>query len=280
MNLDYKHLPNSWDKFLIEYLDSFGLKYDAFSNWHEKTVAFTKFLTRRIPLNKRNIFISNEFNIPEGFEEKLEEIKDDIKLGNDLNCYTSKTTLNASYNDYLYNDWNIHHFHLGGKIEGKNFSGRSGFLLYLLIEKDAVYFLNILPHEKWAYIEFLNIINRNWKFLIEDFILKNVLNIKPEIKTDEEVLMMREHNINIVITLEDESNLMPPNFGYATEGSSIRAIMLKNKIVKQMFYFENYFEKKYGENFYNIEFKFEGYNNGIFIFNNYDDNFYKFYPFK
>lgn len=273
------HLPKFWNKFLEEYLDSFDLKYNKSVNWHEKTVYFTKFLTRKISVSKRKIFISKEFNVPEEFKKKLENIKENIEAGNDLTCYMSTTIEKADYNDYLFNDWNIQHFHLGNKSSKKKFVKRTGPLLYLLITDDAVYFLDVLPHGEWAYIEFLNIINRNWRFLIEKNILKDVIDVKPEIKTDAEVAMMRKGNVNIAIKIEDGSYLISPNLGYASEGSSTKAIILKNRIVKQMSYFENYFLEKHGNFFYDINFKFEGYDNGIFLRNSHDEEVYKFYPF-
>lgn len=57
--------------------------------------------------------------------------------GDDVTPHLSSNILNDTYEDYLLNDWGIHHFHLGQNISD-GFAGRTGPLLFALITNSNV----------------------------------------------------------------------------------------------------------------------------------------------
>lgn len=97
--------------------------------------------------------------------------------GIDLFCHYNKCVarlpIKHENQDKLFNDWNILHFHLGPKMEEKReFIDRSRFVLMVYPTDNALYFLDIYPHDQkidpdpWYKKELVEIIHSEWPDII------------------------------------------------------------------------------------------------------------------
>jgi hypothetical protein len=72
------------------------------------------------------------------------------------------------FNDRLYNDWGIHHFHLGNVFKDSSFMTRTDDLLMARISESAFYAIMIGTHESWSDDQLVEILHQNWPELIAD----------------------------------------------------------------------------------------------------------------
>ena len=63
----------------------------------------------------------------------LSSIEHKLRKGESVVPSLSRKIRDLSYNDLLFDDWGIHHFHLGTNIEGDGFVNRTGPLLYIVL---------------------------------------------------------------------------------------------------------------------------------------------------
>lgn len=255
--------------YLFEILDNFIANYlkknKILSNKNGNNILLLcKYLEKKIEVFPRKIFYAKEFSVPFYLKDTISLIEKDIIQGNDLTKYMSKKIQDPNYNDLLYNDWGIHHFHLGKDIKGK-FVSRTKFLLYFHITPHCVYFLKILPHNRWENIEFLNIINRNWPHIIDKNTMPD-LKAAEKIQTVEAIKTLRKSHVVTLYTLEDGRAIFPLNFAYSSDGSSIKAVRLSHDINNFLVKYEkDLIENDNTLNFCNMLFIFYIKNNKLFF---------------
>jgi len=134
--LDYFNNPDytslSKDELFINYFNSL----DKLTNKKPSKVLLSKEI-------ENNQFFINKI-------ETINRIKQNFEDGNsiELNKRLSKRSTIAHEQDLLLNNWKIHHFHLGDTIEN-NFYQRTNELLFVKIEDDITYFLDIKEHNNF-----------------------------------------------------------------------------------------------------------------------------------
>ncbi len=132
-------------------------------------------LIQPIPIKviKSQKIINSTYN--KTIENVLTEIESKFISGEDILPYLSKTVLKFGFTDHLFADWRINHLHLNPKIEGQKFVERSKLVLFIIIFKDIVYFIDIRPHGKngekhvFAQKELLQILYDEWPFILEPY---------------------------------------------------------------------------------------------------------------
>lgn len=164
--------------------------YDI-SNIQEKELPYAYFNAkmRRPEQRKRNIEISDAFSCPTAYQAGWERLKGIIESGGDITPNLSKKIRWLNEKDSLLNDWGVHHFHLGEALEG-DFIKRTSPLLFALVTSDKFYAINIFNHGAWANQDIVEIIHRNWPYLVRNH---KVNGLSPNKKiTESERLILRK----------------------------------------------------------------------------------------
>lgn len=180
---------------------------------------------RLITNTPRTIHKSNTFSCPVNLQNGLSLLESKIVNGEDLRPHQSKRLQDLTDKDGLLFDWNIYHFHLGTVIEADGFINRTGPLLYALVDKSNIYFIEILNHGQWTNQNLLNIIHQNWPNTIDNFRIKdpNVVGLEHN-PTDEEINALRRANINVLIEVQPGVIYTGPGGGLVASGHSGAAV--------------------------------------------------------
>lgn len=182
---------------------------DVLLHWHRLT-------NRLIEPKPRKLSIAEGLTSPQEHAKGLELIKQKIEAGAELRPHLSRGLLS---NDGLFNDWGIHHLHLGTTAEGDGFVKRTGPLLYAKFDDDGAYLLAIRPHWQWTNTDFVECIHANWPELIAEF----KMNAPPEHLTSAQRKNLRRKNANATVSVRDGTVYLPLGGGMMVNGDSLDA---------------------------------------------------------
>lgn len=231
-------LKEDWRNLIINDLISAGYQFDTSQNVEDITYQLYSTQRREITVSPRKIYKSNAFRCPTSLKKSLSIFESDLENGRNVNCYLSRNMKNLDYNDFLLNDWGIHHFHLSTEIDQDGFKKRSGLLLFAKVTHSAIYFINMLSHGNWTKKNIVNILNENWPDLINKNKLKGITSMTNKI--DESIHeKLRKAGITTITELEDGTHIMEMGGGYASDGSSADARIKANNILSLLKKIEN-----------------------------------------
>lgn len=226
------------------------------ANSENNFLEFLRWHRLQIPKIPRKVFISKELERSENFrkyEKEITHLKHKFENGEDVMPFTSKRKKSVSWNsnpsnDYLLNDWNIHHFHLNTQLDKDNKVKRSKDLLFCFIDENNnnnnVYFLNIYPHsnedksDNWSNKDLLEIMNNNWGDVLEPYRMEIIPDTNLNSK---EMGLMRKSRVNSAVTIGDDAFLMIGG-GYTVDGNSIQVTCWSKYIGEQLEKIENMFK--------------------------------------
>jgi hypothetical protein len=182
-------------------------------------ISYITYLRRNIKSQPRTILKSSTFICPAELQDGLNNLEEIISNGGDLKAFLSKQINRLGYHDKMLYDWDIHHFHLGTNIENDGFVSRTGPILFARIVEGIVYFIKIGNHGEWTNQELMSIIEENWPASIESF--KVDAESLTEDLSDNDIKMLRKHNINSLISLGTSKIYIGPGQGISAAGGSI-----------------------------------------------------------
>lgn len=135
--------------------------------------------------------------------------------------------------DSLLFDWGIYHLHLTNRYNENGRPKRSDYLLFVCHDKEKMYFIQIYRHHSNPFVkeELLKIIVYNWPDFLSTFCMDDVHLIEPI--TDEDRALLRKNGAISLVEI-DGKVYFPPGGGYASDGSSIRALREANALWNQM----------------------------------------------
>lgn len=143
------------------------------------------------------------------YEKCLEK---EFEVGENINSHLSRNIYQASRYDKLLDQWGIHHLHLNPERvdeESEMKKNRSDKYLLFLVEKDFVYFLDIVDHlhgEEFANRGFIQIIRDNgWDHLS---LIKNVPYIEKlqhNVIDKKDIYDSWKSNVNLIIANGDKN---------------------------------------------------------------------------
>lgn len=226
MNIEI-NLVSDWSVYLTKRLDAIGGQL-----WrHHPTPAdvgkaFFNAALRRIPARPRRSRMPNPpFQIPidERFAKGYRQILVTSEAGGDLLPFQSTGLLTHDGKDALLFDWGIYHLHLRADPHPKKagFNARSDPLLFVFVDDTDFYQIAINSHGEWSCIELLNIVEKNWPYLLKNAIT-NVANINA-ISKDEDVDLMRDAQINYAVRLSSGNTYSLIGHGVALSGEAMDA---------------------------------------------------------
>jgi len=192
-------------------------------------------LRQRIPESKkRKIKYSSIFNCPKKYQHGLNNLINKIKNGESLFPHLSRQIFNPKAQDGMLFDFGISHLHLGinPDVRLPLLVKGNKEILYCIINDDITYFLVIDDHGRWADIELMKIIKKDFPQLLNKWKLKNVLSLEKDINENERKTL-RYYGISAPIEI-DGNIYMSPGGGINTAGGSVFSV------IKMQNYFRYY----------------------------------------
>lgn len=163
--------------------------------------------------------------LPQPIREGLEQLIAKAKNGEDLVPHMSKRIGDPEYNDGLFNDWRIYHFHLGKTLEANsNFITRTNELAFVIQKGDTLYVLDVLPHAgSFTDFDLLQTAHRHFPQTISDYQVQG-LKLTPEtlaLSRDESLRpKLRRFGLNVGHQMDDGTVYMSPGGGFSVGGGS------------------------------------------------------------
>lgn len=190
-------------------------------------VEYFKVIRLQISQKKRNVYVADTFQCPAGYEKALSEFRERVEKGRDLTPFMTEKRKDANFNDLLFNDWNIHHFHLTRRFRPDGMAQRSDYELFAYFTEDEAYFLQTYPHKKahvYASQELVRTLDRNWPHLLEGSRLNDIVSLYPSAPTDAEYDTLRKAHMLTMLQVAPGNVIFPLGGGYASDGTSIHAV--------------------------------------------------------
>lgn len=237
MEYIHSNFISDWKNEMLKKIEKENLKVPEYL---DKDIIILRYLTykRILGVRKpRKVYISKELRCPNKYKKGFHKLIKVIEDGGDISPYLSKRIVNLNFNDSMFNDWRIIHFHLGDHMEiNSHYIERTGPLLFAYLKEDNVYLINIFKHGNWTKKEILQIVLNNWPKLIEKFVLKDMvggLTIKISEKDHQE---LRNNNINAAVELDDGKGgtvvIIGPGMGMTCSGNSVDDLFDYQKYIR------------------------------------------------
>lgn len=191
--------------------------------------------SKRIPpTNPRKVHISKELKENElykKYQDSIENIINIFKNGDSIKPFLNKDVKHIFKQncpkDYLLNDWDLYHLHLGKLEQNAKFCTRTKDVLFCRITQTDVYLIQILDHNEessFACRKLLTILRDNW---IEQYNVKKlngVIGLEREF-SDREYRRLRESGITTILNIDGDF-CISPNIGIASSGDSSKDVQI------------------------------------------------------
>lgn len=190
----------------------------------------------------RKVYEPEGFAIPSNQLDAYSWLKSKILAGENVNPHQSKRLSNTSFEDPLFNDWGIHHFHLTTRYEedGSGWVERDGPLLFAFVRGDAFYSLKIGDHGDWCDKDLLRIIHENWPDLIAPYRL-NIAGVEREHEPD--LKLMRRKGITVFHEVAPGAYYCAIGGGYSCTGISGEALRMSDMFIGNISALEQEFRR-------------------------------------
>ena len=189
--------------------------------------------SKRIPPAKpRKVYLSKELinsDLYNTYKDKVDNITELLKSGQSIKPYLNRDVKHIFKKncpkDFLLNDWDLYHLHLGELKPNANFCDRTKYVLFCRITNNDVYLIQILDHTEdssFACRQLLTIIRDNWIEQYNVYKLNGVLGMEREF-SDIEYRKLREAGECTILNI-DGDYCISPNMGIASSGDSCRDV--------------------------------------------------------
>ncbi|QQL44065.1 hypothetical protein [Sulfuriroseicoccus oceanibius] len=215
-------LYSEWISAIRQEFTKEGFDYSGLGD-QDCAIQWQSWNRRIVPPGSRTIEKADTFSCPAELQAGLDGLEEAFTNGDNVKPWQSKLVDKVSYEDGLLNDYGVLHFHLGDTLEGNGYMKRTGPLLFAIVRDAAVYEIGVYGHGAWYELDILNIIDRNWPFLLDPVTIK-AIDTAYSPKTKEEVKALRDANVCSIISLDSGRIVMPIGGGVATDGTSNDAV--------------------------------------------------------
>jgi hypothetical protein len=205
--------------------------------------------SKTLSANPRRVHFSAEFETQRAaltVVEKvaLRDIIREFENGDDVNAHLSKASVDTKITDQLLAHWGIHHIHISNWKDkpGDYFYARTGPLIFALVGRSDVYFLEIYPHgkghaETWTRQELLKTVEKNWPALLDCVELNDAIDLGRD-STDQDLIDLRKANINVSTKVAGRI-VGPLGGGVMGDGTPLRQKVRAMKTIKAISELEN-----------------------------------------
>lgn len=230
-----------WGEQLRGELAAAGYPVEAGEDPDRVSIKYFNIRSRLIPAQPRKVLVSHEFTCPPHLISVLESLKQKIAAGDDITPHQSTRLLDAEFNDYLLNDWGIHHFHLSVEPHPKiaGFVARTGPLLFARLTSDEAFLIDVVEHDGWSEQRLVTIMHSNWAESIEGYRLKDVKGVEM-MPSDSEIGLLRKAGVNTTIEVAKGVVYAPPGGGYTTSRVSVNVVLAVNRYLARVKKLEGY----------------------------------------
>ena len=196
---------------------------------------------RRIKTKPRSLYFSRELknSIPDKYKSNFNLLCKKIKEGASLQEHQSRK-INRLYNDSLLNDWFIHHFHLGNKLDKNGLIEGTEHILMAMVFDDSFYAIKVYTHGEWANQEIIKIAYNNWPSMFKEKFYTYDYSHPP--LTDSEVVEYRNKHIICPVVMDDGSRHWTGG-GYMVNGESMTICFKLIKLRKECEALEEWLSK-------------------------------------
>jgi hypothetical protein len=192
-------------------------------------------LKRYIEPKRRRVWYSRGFECPPEYTAGVRRLAKLTEEGQDINSYQSTRLRKAQLNDWLLNDWGVHHFHLGTSLESDGFVARTGSLLFARVDPYDVYFLTVGNHDDFTRQELVRILHTNWPETISRYRLHGIMG--GTAWTDDDIKALRRSHSSSFLQMSDGTIYMGPGGGYSSDGTSADVLWKRNELLRTCRYF-------------------------------------------
>ncbi|WP_282755878.1 hypothetical protein [Desulfuromonas thiophila] len=172
---------------------------------------------------RRTLHKAPAFNCPNHLQSGLTDLETAFTNGADIWPWQSKLIDRLPYEDGLYNDYRVLHFHLGTGREASGYINRTDELLFAIVDRADVYEIGIYRHGDWHELDILDIIDNAWPAFLDRVTIR-ALDVSNCPQTREEVKALRQAHVVSIVKLKSGRIVAPPGGGVATDGTSIEAV--------------------------------------------------------
>lgn len=188
-------------------------------------------LRREVQVWPREVKLHPDLFCPEELKPGFSSLVNSLELGLNVNIYLSSNLTTADFQDGFLNDYGLHHFHLGSKLEesgkSRGFVKRTGPVVLAYITNEVAYLIDIKGHGRtgdpyiWTDQDVIEKLHYEWPESIELFKFKGILasGVNP---TPLEKKKLRNAGINTPIKMPDGTVYMAPGGGVTTANTSTR----------------------------------------------------------
>lgn len=220
-----------------QYLKKYNLEYDISEDDRTIIERWINYEVRSIPIAKRKVIISKKIksmHLTPEIETAFKNILRLFESGADLYPYLSKNISYEDYTDFLFCDWNIYHLHLSTEKDAKNpeFMKRSKHLLFLSLNTESAYFVDIRPHNEtfvFAQKELIEIIHENFPEVLEPYRMEGVLDIEYDLSDARQIDDLRKAGLNMCYKVNGDF-YAPMGGGITTAKTSTRVRIIVNAL--------------------------------------------------
>ncbi|WP_420722490.1 hypothetical protein [Hwanghaeella sp. LZ110] len=186
-------------------------------------LAYYSVLHRSIEARPRKV-LRAAYETPKHLLEGEKILLQKVEEGEPLRPNQSRKLEKRLYDDAMFNDWGVHHFHLGTVPDTKNSRIVRGTeeILFATVTENDFYAIGIFGHDSWTEESVLNIVHENWPELLESFVVREI--IFPESNSHEGSNLPRQAGVNAVSKRYDGTIHMSPGGGVTCSGHSERIL--------------------------------------------------------
>jgi hypothetical protein len=209
-----------------DYFSINGIKYNG-QTFEDLVIGLFNYLYKATLSQKYTVSLSSEIITQGNHAQLVQLFKEKFENGENILPWQSRTTEDATYQDILFNNWNIKHLHLVADS-----SKRSEDILLYIQDDNNVYFLDVVKHPKgsgWNNFKFLKIVSNNgWMKQIgfikisdfdPDFIEGSM---EPKITCEKDIRELYKNNINMPFEIDGISYISCP--GVVSTGERQEAV--------------------------------------------------------
>ncbi len=201
-----------------------GKGYRIPAGWGDTEIVegYINLVFRQLPPEPRKLQKAIALSCPPDVTAGLAELVRKIEAGEPLRPHQSRTLKKPRYNDGLFTDWGVQHFHLGTVVQSDGFVERTGPVLFAFCKGRNFYAIQIYEHGAWAKPEVVELLQANWPAITAPFELKGIKPTTPEL-SEEDIAAFRKAGLMHLVQV-DGKFVYPMGGGVVSTGDSATVV--------------------------------------------------------